>query len=294
VLLVHQLATACHRRREISQQDIDEILLLRYATLEIDDGRAGAEDQLLGLAHVEQRGDAAGLANLSELQRLLPGCQRTLGNLELQIERTQFEVRVGNIADDRGENSALPPLRRQQLSASRFGGPAVPAPEIQSPVDGTARPHGPGGCRRSRIARRTASRAGRRRHRHRRILIRSRDPELRLRLENTSGGNPKVLVLDECRANQRLQLGILKHLPPFRRAERDACRGRLTAPDRVRRRKRWLHVIWSDGAARDEEADDYHTEPSNSPGHDALGFGDGVNAAARARERRVASCSICT
>ena len=69
--LVDQLAPTGDRRRKAPEQNADEVLLLRDPALEDHDGRAGAEHELLGLAHVDQRRDTAAFTHLRQLQRLL-------------------------------------------------------------------------------------------------------------------------------------------------------------------------------------------------------------------------------
>ena len=68
------------------------VLLLRDPALEIGDRGAGAEHELLGLTHVEQRRRAAALRAPASAAAILPRRQRPLRDVELQVERAQLEV----------------------------------------------------------------------------------------------------------------------------------------------------------------------------------------------------------
>src|SRR5438094_2791489 len=67
----------------------DEILLLLDLPLERHDFAARAVHELLRLAHVNERRDAALLAHLGQTQRFLPRLERALCDLQLAIERAQ-------------------------------------------------------------------------------------------------------------------------------------------------------------------------------------------------------------
>ena len=58
-------------------------------------------------------------------------------------------------------------------------------------------------------------------------------PELRLRLEHARRGDLQVVVLRQRGAQQRLELLVLKHVPPVRIGERRAGGRRLSAADSV-------------------------------------------------------------
>src|SRR5690606_41472314 len=59
--------------------------------------RAGAEDELLGLPHVDERRRAALFADLREPQRLFARRQRARGDLELEIERSRSEEHTSEL-----------------------------------------------------------------------------------------------------------------------------------------------------------------------------------------------------
>ena len=138
-----------------------------------------------------QRGHAAALAHLRQLQRLLARGQRPPRDLELQIERAQPEVgRRATCADDGRQHGAPAPLGRQQLRARGFGGAPVPAPEIELPADacrrrGSPRRCGPASCRAAGVRPPPASTSAP----TRRILIGAGDPELRLRLSTRAAAS---------------------------------------------------------------------------------------------------------
>ena len=186
----------------------------------IGDRRAGAEHELLGLAHVDQRRDTAALAHLRQLQRLLTRRQRPARDIELQVERAQLEVAVGNLADDGRQHRAPPPSRGEQLRACRFGGAPEAAPEVQLPGRAALESQGRRVARCRRSLRGCASAAGLHVRAHARILIRPRDPELGLRLRAHA---PRRAARCRCAssrgAHERLELFVLEHLPPLRLAE---------------------------------------------------------------------------
>ena len=137
---------------KLPEQQADQVLLLRDPALELDNGRARAEHELLRFADVEERGDAAALAHLRQLQRILARGQRALRDLELQIERAQLEVGVGDVADDRRQHGAPAPFGREQLRPRglrwRAGsGPRNPAPSRRSRRREWRRPSRPASCR---------------------------------------------------------------------------------------------------------------------------------------------------
>ena len=223
---------------KVAEQHADEVLLLRDAPLDVGDGRAGAEHQLLGLAHVDQRRHAAALAHLRQLQRLLARRQRPPRDLELQVERAQPEVGVGDLADDRRRAPRGAPTRWRAAAPApprwRGGtGPRNRAPRRALPPT----PQRRGGARRRRsLLPRSVPPPAWTLGVDGRILVGARDAELRLRLQHPRGREPHVVVLRQRRPHERLQLLVLEHVPPLaspsdrRRASRSRRRGSRRAP----------------------------------------------------------------
>jgi hypothetical protein len=93
-------------------------------------------------------------------------------------------------------------------------------------------------------------------------LVRARQPDLGLRLEDTRRRDPHVIILLERRANQFLQLLILENFPPLLFAERlRGGAGRFLCRQPAERGRgvgvRPL-VIWSDRAAGEKDTERAH------------------------------------
>ena len=91
-----QLQSARHIAGVLAKQRADQILLLPDLLLDGGDGPRGVIDQLLRLAHIEQRRGAVVNQQLRESQRILVRGQGALGNVELQILRAENEICGGN------------------------------------------------------------------------------------------------------------------------------------------------------------------------------------------------------
>ena len=263
----------------------------------IGDRRAGAEHELLGLAHVDQRRDAAAFAHLRQLQRLLARGQRPPRDIELQVERAQLEVRLGDLADEGRQHRAPPPLawRGAARAPPRWRGGSGPRSRAPTPccprVGGLPRcapPSIPAAGVRPPPACTSALDA--------RILVRSRDPELRLRLQHARRGEPHVVVLRRARC-ARAPAAARPGTPPTtsRRRMRDR-RPRRSAPriaSGVGQHR--LRVVRTDQAAGAQQTGRrYRQRVARRESHDALDPGAGVIAALRERDLHVASFSTCT
>ena len=101
--------------------------------LEIGNGFGGGIDELFRLADVEVGSRAMSLENLSQLQRLLPGSQGTLGDLKFAIERPKLEIGRCHVCNEGRNHRPLPPLACKHLGPSGFGLPPVFSPKVEIP-----------------------------------------------------------------------------------------------------------------------------------------------------------------
>src|SRR5262249_16853257 len=88
--------------------------------------------------------------------------------------------------------------------------------------------------------------------------LRARDAVLRARLLHPRGGEPRVEPVAQRLLDQRLEYGIVEHLPPGRVRERagvrDRARGALLAVEAVRHGHQGPLVVRADRAAGDQDA----------------------------------------
>ena len=197
-----------------------------------------AEDQLLGLADVDERGDAALLAHLRQLQRLLARGERAPRDVQLQIERAQPEVGLRDLAHDvvataRRPHSLASSCARAASVARRYR-PQKSSSHAAPTRRRRARPRcAPPPCRWRRCGRRRPAR-----RRRRWDTVGAGDPELRLRLQHARGRDADVVV-----AGSAVRISACSSRPGTRRSTRrrpSDGRGwrRLGAADRRRRRQR--------------------------------------------------------
>jgi hypothetical protein len=249
--LVDQGPAALDRSWIPSEQHADCVLLLLDQPPEVDDLRLRRVDELLGLAHVEERRRAAPLAHFRELQRFLPGRQRASGDLELEVERLEGVVAARHLRNEAGEHGPAAPLARQNLGACAFAGAAVLTPEIREPR--YARVGLVNGERGERLIADSEA-ALVQCHRlgiHLGKLVGARDAVLGARLKHPGGRDAHVVVLLDRRTEQRLQLFVLKDLRPLQlRNGRLGQRGRRAAVAvRVGRHDGWTLVVGTHDAA---------------------------------------------
>ena len=250
VRLIHEREPPRDGRRQIPEQQAERVLLLRDSAIELNDRGLCTEHELLCLAHVEQRRGAAGLAHSCQRERFVPRFQRPLRNFHLQIQGTQFEVRVCDVRNHRTRDRTSSPLRRKQLGAGGFGRAAIAAPEIEGPVHGSADAKGasclgwrsPNSCHAS-AARRCADA-------DRRILIRPCFPQYGASLEHTSGCDLQVVVLCQRGVQQGLQLLVFENVPPVRIGKRRPGGCGLGAAVRLGHGRGGLDVLRTDDARR--------------------------------------------
>ena len=109
----------------------DLILGLLDLLLDLRDGLRGGIDQLLGLAQIEQRRDAAALPVDGQLQRFLPGGQRAPGNFQFVVQFAQMQISGGHVADQGGDHGLAVLLGAQQIRARRLRR----APQLSPDID---------------------------------------------------------------------------------------------------------------------------------------------------------------
>src|SRR5579862_1941364 len=98
--LLIQRQAARDRAGIVAEQHADEVLLLLDQPLERDNLTRRAVYQLLGLTDIHERRRATALADLRELQRLLPRIERAPRHVELGVERPQAEIRASHLAHE--------------------------------------------------------------------------------------------------------------------------------------------------------------------------------------------------
>ncbi|MCG3163404.1 MAG: hypothetical protein JMDDDDMK_04810 [Acidobacteria bacterium] len=130
LFLLRQRTTARRLARVSAQQQADLVLSLLDQPLDVGDGLGRAINQLLGLAHIQHRGDAASLAHADQAQRFLTGRERPLRNLKLRVQFEQVEIGGRDVAHE-GRNDGFAVLvRGEQIGARGFGSAAQPAPNV--------------------------------------------------------------------------------------------------------------------------------------------------------------------
>jgi Major Facilitator Superfamily/Domain of unknown function (DUF1772) len=107
--------------------------LLLDAPLNVGDGRGRGLHQLLGLADVQRRPDAALFLDPRQPQRFLAGRQSASGDLELEGPARAAESSAGDRADHADLHGAPGPLGGKEVRAGRFRSLPIPAPEVQFP-----------------------------------------------------------------------------------------------------------------------------------------------------------------
>jgi len=113
-----------------SEKDTDHVLGLFDLALEIGDGLGGRGDEDLRLAHVDEAGHPAALAQVHELQRSPPRGQGPAGDVELLVERTEPDVGRPQIRHQGHDDEPSEVFRPEHLGARGLGVPAEAAPEI--------------------------------------------------------------------------------------------------------------------------------------------------------------------
>ena len=114
----------------MAEQEADLVLRLLDQLLGIGYRLRGGVDQLLPLANLQKRGEAALFPVSDELQRALAGGQRAPGNLQLHVQFEQAEVCGGYIAHESRDYSLSILFCKEQIRSRRFGRPPQPAPGV--------------------------------------------------------------------------------------------------------------------------------------------------------------------
>ena len=131
-LLVERPA-ARDRPRVAAEQHVDEVLGLFDLPLHFGDRLGRAVVQRLGLAQVEDAGDAAVEPRLHQLDRLRARTHRAPGDVQPQVQRAQVQVGLGDVRHQRRHDGVARVLGGQQLGPRRFGIALELAPEIDLP-----------------------------------------------------------------------------------------------------------------------------------------------------------------
>ena len=161
------------------------------------------EEQLLGLVDVERRSRRRPSRRSSMSRRLLVAdIARPLGDLELEVERAQRQIRLRHIRDERRDDTVPRLFGREILRARRFAQPPQPSPHVELPAQAESglrvaharcrRPPERPGWRRTCDVRAAIDVS---RDVDGRKLIGARDPVCRARLQHALGGNAHLEVL---------------------------------------------------------------------------------------------------
>src|SRR5690349_21353829 len=125
----------------MTHEHTQRVLLLRDLPLEIRDCDRGLIDLRFELTNVELGDQPLLEATQRQLERLLSGCERSLRDLEVEIELTKLQIRGGHIADEREDDGSAPLLAREILGPRGLRVPAQPPPEIELPLQIRCRLH---------------------------------------------------------------------------------------------------------------------------------------------------------
>jgi hypothetical protein len=235
------------------QEEGQPVLLLRDAPFEVRDAGHRRRERRAGAGRLEA-GRGAGLqAAVEQVVRLLERCGGALRGLQLQIELAQLEVARRHVGDEREQHAAARLLAGQDLRPRRLVQPPDAAPQIDLPGDAevdvikvvrpragltelrglAARPAGAGLDLRQKLR---AANAGR-----------------RPRLFNAPRREPHVVTVAERLVDQRLELAVLKDLPPGAVGERSRFGRAHLSADLLGSRDRRPLIVGTDGAAPNEQ-----------------------------------------
>src|SRR5262249_17873511 len=123
------------RPGSLAQQEVDQVLLLRDAPLEVRDRRLRDGDVALGLRYLEPRRDAPFEPVLEQLQRAFARLERVLRDRELVVELAEVEVRLAHARYERDEHAAPGVLGREILRLGARAQAAHASPQIELPVE---------------------------------------------------------------------------------------------------------------------------------------------------------------
>src|SRR5438034_920173 len=118
----------------VSHQDAQGVLLLGHLALQVGHARRRTRHIGFKLADVQLRDQPTVEPLPGECERLAPRVERPPRDREVQVGRTQVEVRGRHVADQRQLQRAPVFLSRHEIRARGAGAAAEPAPEIELPA----------------------------------------------------------------------------------------------------------------------------------------------------------------
>jgi hypothetical protein len=165
---------------------------------------------LLGLEHIELGRHAVSYAQFGQLDGILLSVDRAPRDLDLQVEIKERKVVTRHVTHQCEDNRLLSIFGDEKLGACRFGSPPQAAEEIQL-EGGVSGEHQEVRFRLKVVllATRGVGIAL-----DLRELIRARDAKLCSRCLDALRRRLEIVILFQRRADEALQLRILKHLPP--------------------------------------------------------------------------------
>src|SRR5262249_3769293 len=119
--------------RRAPEQDRELILLRDDLLLQRRDRRARLREGGLRSRHLEERADAAAVAALEEVERVLERDPRLLRDLELAVQLEELEVRLRHVADERQQDAAPHGLGAEVVRAGRLRRAPDAAPDVDLP-----------------------------------------------------------------------------------------------------------------------------------------------------------------
>src|SRR6185312_13866045 len=117
----------------MAEQHAELIFLLHHLSLEVGHASRGICHLRLELPDVELRDQSLLEASLGETQRFAARFERAAGDVEVEVELAQLEIRRGDVADEREHDGALRLLRREQIFTRSLGGATQTSPEVELP-----------------------------------------------------------------------------------------------------------------------------------------------------------------
>jgi hypothetical protein len=167
----------------------ERVAVLRARVDERRNLRLGFGHQRGGLLDIELAHRTALVAHLGQRETLLHRLQVLLRDRDALFQRTQIDIGVGDIREQRHQRVVIRGFRHAQLRAIRFDLPAIFAPEVELPAGVHMQMLGPQmrGRNRADAARVDMARAHRHGARLRQQILLA-DGELRARLEDVQAG----------------------------------------------------------------------------------------------------------
>ena len=131
--LLGEARAARDAHRPVSEEHAEQILFLHRLLLEIGELRRRARPFGLELVEVQLRNVAVLEPDSGDPDALLPGFERPLRDLDLEVQRAQLKVRLGDIADQTDDNRPLVLHLSKELGLGSFNRSVDAAPYINLP-----------------------------------------------------------------------------------------------------------------------------------------------------------------